>query len=99
EKENTIRVRKHCSRPAILKSDGFKKRVNVLPTSSTDKPAERNLFACAKSRQLRWRVGCIKRKQQASKLSRVRRRASQRCLQLINVRDACAWAASIDRKK
>ena len=99
EKENNIRVRKLCSRPAILKSDRFKKRVNVLPTSSADKPAERNLFARAISGQLLRRVGGIEREQQHSKLSRIRRRASERGLELINIRDARAWAASIDRQE
>src|SRR4029453_11799111 len=84
EKENNIRVRKLCSRPAMLKSNRFKKRVNVLPSSSTDKPAERNLFARAISGQLLRRVARIERKQQHTKLSGIGGRAGQRSFKLID---------------
>ena len=59
EKENNIRVRKLCSRPAILKPDRFKKRVDVLLSPGADKPAERHVFAAAISGQLLRRVARI----------------------------------------
>jgi len=59
EKQNNVRMRKLCSRPAILKSNGFKKRVNASLSTGANKPAEWNFFAGAISGQLLRRVACI----------------------------------------
>ena len=67
----------------------------AVPTNA----AERYLFARAISGQLLRRVGGIEREQQHSKLSWIHRRASERGLELINIRDARAWTASIDRQE
>src|SRR6476661_5975138 len=84
EKQNNVRMRKLFSRPAILKTNRFKKGVDVLLSTRADKPAERNLFAGAISGQLLRCVGGIEGEQQHSKLSRIRRGASDRGLELIN---------------
>ena len=81
EKENNIRVRKLRSRPAILKPDRFKKRVNVLPTSSADKPQpSRNLFAVRDTRltSLAYRWHNEREKNNTRNCRAIRRRASER---------------------
>src|SRR4029434_9762253 len=99
EKENNIRMRKLFSRPAIFKPDRFKKRVDVLLSTGADKPTERNLFARAISGQLLRRIARIEREQQHAKLSGIGGRAGHGSFELINVRNTCGRAASINRQK
>ena len=49
--------------------------------------------------QLRGRIATVERKQQHTELSKIRGRITQRVLQSLNIRQACAGAASINRQK
>ena len=87
------------SRLPVLKSDRLEQGRDLLAGSSSDRPAEWNLFARTIAGQHGGRIGGIEREKQDAELSRVGRSFGQRRFQLADVRDTGRPATRVDRQQ